>query len=31
VAWRFFGHRSWVVRRRDGTAPGPALLEGTWS
>jgi protein-S-isoprenylcysteine O-methyltransferase Ste14 len=31
VAWRFFGHRSWVVRRRDGSALGTALLEGTWS
>lgn len=31
VAWRFLGHRSWVVRRPEPSSTRTGALEGSWS
>lgn len=31
VAWRYYGHRAWVVRRPKSSNPRTSTLEGSWS
>lgn len=31
LAWRFYGHRAWVVKRSKSRHSSPSTLEGSWS